>query len=78
MFSWGVKVESSQQTLVKEESYLIFDRNENEAVRNRSAVRSMECTVVYQHKDCSADKIYFKKLSVDNNSIKQFWKLWVL
>ncbi len=32
--------------LIRVPSYLIFDRKENKAVRDRSSVRSMDCTVV--------------------------------
>jgi len=56
------------------EPYLVFDRNENEAVGDvqRIIVLLNNNAIVRLMKHLS------KSLSVDKNSIKQFWKLWVL
>ncbi len=39
--------------------HIIFDRNENEAVRDRIPVHSVDCTLVKQHTDCSDDEASF-------------------
>ncbi len=39
--------------------HIIFDRNENEAVRDRITVHSVDCTLVKQHTDCSDDEASF-------------------
>jgi len=52
--------------------HIIFDRNENEAVRDTIPVHSVDCTLVKQHTDCSDDEASFLTKHTHTHSNQNF------